>query len=36
VGRLFPPFDSWCRITIGTESEVSAFLTALRAVTAPA
>ena len=26
VGRLFPPFASWCRITIGTESEVSSFL----------
>lgn len=30
VGRLFPPFDTWCRITIGTEAEVSSFLTALR------
>jgi histidinol-phosphate aminotransferase len=29
VGRLFPPFSSWCRITIGTEPEVSAFLGAL-------
>jgi histidinol-phosphate aminotransferase len=36
VGRLFPPFDSWCRITIGTEPEVSAFLKSLRAVTAQA
>jgi histidinol-phosphate aminotransferase len=36
VGRLFPPFDSWCRITIGTEPEVSAFLKALRAATAQA
>jgi histidinol-phosphate aminotransferase len=34
VGRLFPPYESWCRITIGTESEVTAFLTALRAVRA--
>ena len=33
VGRHFAPFDSWCRITIGTEPEVSAFLEALRAVT---
>lgn len=32
VGRLFPPYDSWCRITVGTEPEVSAFLKALRAV----
>ena len=36
VGRLFPPYDSWCRITIGTEPEVEAFLGALRAVTASA
>jgi histidinol-phosphate aminotransferase len=34
VGRYFPPFDSWCRITIGTEPEVNAFLAALRAVLA--
>jgi histidinol-phosphate aminotransferase len=32
VGRLFPPFDTWCRITIGTEPEVSEFLQALREV----
>jgi histidinol-phosphate aminotransferase len=31
VGRLFPPYDSWCRITIGTESEVEEFLRGLRA-----
>jgi len=36
VGRLFPPYDTWCRITIGTEPEVEAFLGALRAVTANA
>jgi histidinol-phosphate aminotransferase len=29
VGRYFPPFDHWCRVTIGTEAEVQAFLTAL-------
>ena len=34
VGRLFAPYDTWCRITIGTEPEVTAFLAALRAVTA--
>jgi histidinol-phosphate aminotransferase len=34
VGRLFAPFASWCRITIGTEPEVASFLTALRAVSA--
>jgi len=33
VGRRFAPYDSWCRITIGTETEVDAFLTALPAVT---
>ena len=32
VGRLFPPYDRWCRITIGTEPEVSAFLDALHQV----
>ena len=32
VGRHFPPFDTWCRITIGTEPQVGAFLDALRAV----
>ena len=32
VGRLFPPYESWCRITIGTEPEVASFLTALRTV----
>jgi len=31
VGRLFPPYDHWCRITIGTEPEVDAFLRGLRA-----
>jgi histidinol-phosphate aminotransferase len=32
VGRLFPPFGTWCRITIGTEPEVEAFLHALHSV----
>ncbi len=36
VGRPFPPFDTWCRITIGTEAEVDAFLQALRAIRASA
>jgi histidinol-phosphate aminotransferase len=31
VGRLFPPYNNWCRITIGTEPEVEAFLSGLRA-----
>jgi histidinol-phosphate aminotransferase len=33
VGRRFPPFENWCRITIGTEREVQAFLSALPEVT---
>jgi histidinol-phosphate aminotransferase len=32
VGRLFSPYGTWCRITIGTEPEVTAFLAALREV----
>jgi histidinol-phosphate aminotransferase len=32
VGRLFAPYDTWCRITIGTEPEVSAFLRALQEI----
>jgi len=31
VGRRFPPYENWCRITIGTEPEVDAFLQGLRA-----
>jgi histidinol-phosphate aminotransferase len=31
VGRLFPPYDNWCRITIGTEPEVEAFIQGLQA-----
>jgi histidinol-phosphate aminotransferase len=31
VGRLFPPYGDWCRITIGTEPEVEAFIQGLRA-----
>ena len=34
VGRLFPPYANWCRVTIGTEPEVEAFLRALPGVTA--
>jgi histidinol-phosphate aminotransferase len=34
VGRLFAPYDTWCRITIGTEPETEAFLQGLRAYTA--
>jgi histidinol-phosphate aminotransferase len=31
VGRLFAPYSNWCRITIGTEPEVAAFIQGLRA-----
>jgi histidinol-phosphate aminotransferase len=31
VGRRFAPYDNWCRITVGTEPEVEAFLRGLRA-----
>ena len=34
VGRRFPPFDNWCRITIGTEPQVDTFLAALRGIAA--
>ena len=30
VGRLFAPYDNWCRITIGTEPQTEAFLQGLR------
>lgn len=33
VGRLFAPYDNWCRITIGTEPQTDAFLQGLRAYT---
>jgi histidinol-phosphate aminotransferase len=36
VGRRFAPYDRWCRITVGTEPEVEAFLRGLRAITAAA
>lgn len=31
VGRRFPPFETWCRITIGTEPQMEAFTEGLRA-----
>jgi histidinol-phosphate aminotransferase len=31
VGRRFPPFETWCRITIGTEPQMDAFVEGLRA-----
>ena len=33
VGRLFPPYNNWCRITIGTEPETAAFIQGLQAYT---
>lgn len=36
VGRPFPPYDTWCRVTIGTEPEVAAFLHAIGDVLSPA
>ena len=33
VGRQFPPYNNWCRITIGTEPETDAFLRGLQAYT---
>jgi histidinol-phosphate aminotransferase len=32
VGRPFPPFEDWCRISIGTEAEMAAYATAMREV----
>ena len=32
VGRRFAPYENWCRITIGTEPEVDAFLASLRTI----
>jgi histidinol-phosphate aminotransferase len=33
VGRPFPPYDNWCRITVGTEPETDAFVRVLQAYT---
>ncbi|WP_456429772.1 pyridoxal phosphate-dependent aminotransferase [Rhodocaloribacter sp.] len=35
VGRPFPPYLDWCRVSIGTRPEMEAFVTALRSVSAP-
>jgi histidinol-phosphate aminotransferase len=32
VGREFPPFNDWCRISTGTLEEMERFNTALRSV----
>lgn len=34
VGRPFPPYLDWCRVSIGTEEEMSIFLTEFEAVMA--
>lgn len=34
VGRPFPPYLDWCRVSIGTEEEMQAFASALRTVAA--
>jgi histidinol-phosphate aminotransferase len=31
VGRRFPPFENWCRVTIGTDSQMDAFIAGVRA-----
>jgi histidinol-phosphate aminotransferase len=31
VGRRFPPYDNWCRVTIGTDPQVDAFIEGVRA-----
>jgi histidinol-phosphate aminotransferase len=31
VGRRFPPYENWCRVTIGTDPQIDAFIEGLRA-----
>ncbi len=31
VGRRFPPFENWCRVTIGTDPQMDAFIDGVRA-----
>jgi histidinol-phosphate aminotransferase len=31
VGRRFPPFENWCRVTIGTDPQIDAFIDGVRA-----
>jgi histidinol-phosphate aminotransferase len=33
VGRPFPPYPDWCRVSLGTVDEMKIFATALREVT---
>jgi histidinol-phosphate aminotransferase len=32
VGRKFPPYDTWLRVSIGTEEEMKRFITAFKAI----
>jgi histidinol-phosphate aminotransferase len=32
VGRKFPPYDTWLRVSIGTEDEMKRFVTAFKAI----
>ena len=36
VGRRFPPFENWCRVTIGTDPQIDAFIEGLQAFRARA
>lgn len=36
VGRPFPPYDSWCRVSMGTVEQMQGFAAALRSYFAPA
>jgi histidinol-phosphate/aromatic aminotransferase/cobyric acid decarboxylase-like protein len=31
VGRRFPLYENWCRVTIGTEPQIDAFIEGVRA-----
>jgi histidinol-phosphate aminotransferase len=31
VGRRFPPYENWCRVTIGTDPQINAFIEGVRA-----
>ena len=31
VGRRFPPYENWCRVTIGTDPQIDAFIEGVRA-----
>jgi histidinol-phosphate aminotransferase len=35
VGRKFPPYDTWLRVSIGTEDEMKRFVTAFKATLPP-